>query len=233
MRIMQDKKNLISALVIIGIVIAGFAAVYFLGRNIPAGPGPESGATSTSAEPTPVGGSDSLGAAVSIGTDNPDVTIEPLPAANKLETDDFTLTLPAGWNRTSPVLGAVAMALKTDEHLGDAAEKIHFQSYIAVSYDTLDGKGLSEYVTTVKNALRQVSANITFGDEADTTVGGRPAHTMEASFNQAGVDFKVLMSMVTGEGEDVWTVSCNTTRDAWDGYKNLFSDTARTFVLNK
>jgi len=153
---------------------------------------------------------------------------------NKLVTDDFEVTLPAGWEKTAPAIGASAMAVNRNEKLDDpAAQKINFRSYLAVSYDTLQGKGMSEYLQTVKNGLSQVVSNVVFTNEQDIIINDRPAHALEAELTQQGVNFKILMVVITGQGEDVWVMSFNTIKSSWDGYQETLSDIVQSFNLKK
>ncbi|OGH76805.1 MAG: hypothetical protein A2469_03160 [Candidatus Magasanikbacteria bacterium RIFOXYC2_FULL_40_16] len=151
---------------------------------------------------------------------------------NKLVTDDFEISLPEGWQKTAPAIGASAMAIKADEQLTDpAAQKINFRSYFAVSYDTLQGKSLSEYLQSVKIQLQQTISGAVFAQEHDTTINGKPARAFEASFTQQGVNFKILMVVVKGVNDDVWVISFNTLQSTWAEYQKAFSDIANSFSL--
>lgn len=151
---------------------------------------------------------------------------------SKLVTDDFEISLPEGWRKTAPAMGASAMAVKADEQLTDpAAQKINFRSYFAVSYDTLQGKSLSEYLQSVKNQLQQTISGVVFAQEHDTTINDKPARAFEANFTQQGVNFKILMVAVKGAGDDVWVMSFNTLQSAWTEYQKTFSDVASSFRL--
>ncbi len=153
---------------------------------------------------------------------------------NKLVTDDFEINLPEGWIQITPTLGASAMAVNNNEQSSDpAVQKINFKSYLAVSYDTLQGRSLSEYMQAVKIGLQELVPGVSFAEEHDATINGRFARAIEADMTQQGVDFKVLMAAVKGEGDDVWTISFNTTKSNWDGYKEAFSNVANSFSLKK
>jgi len=153
---------------------------------------------------------------------------------NKLVTDDFEISLPEGWRKTAPAMGASAMAVKADEQLNDpAAQKINFRSYFAVSYDTLQGKSLSEYLQVVKSQLQQTISGAVFAQEHDTTINGKVARAFEASFTQQGANFKILMVAVKGVGDDVWVISFNTLQSTWAEYQKAFSDIAGSFSLKK
>lgn len=153
---------------------------------------------------------------------------------SKLVTDDFEIGLPAGWRQTAPAIGASAMAVNVDEDIDDpAAERINFKSYFAVSYDTLQGKDVSEYLQTVKNGLQQAISSVVFTKDQDMTINGRSAHAMEAELAQQGVDFKILMVVVKGQGNDFWVISFNTTKSSWGGYKETFYGVADSFSLKE
>jgi len=158
--------------------------------------------------------------------------ITPEPSQGKLVTDDFEISLPEGWRKTAPAVGASAMAVKADEQLTDpAAQKINFKSYFAVSYDTLQEKSLSEYLQSVKSQLQQTISDAVFAQEHDTTINGKAARAFEASFAQQGVNYKILMVAVQGAGDDVWVISFNTLQSTWTEYQKVFSDIANSFRL--
>ena len=151
---------------------------------------------------------------------------------NKLVTDDFEINLPAGWQKTTPPIGTSAMAVKANEQLNDpVAQKINFRSYFAVSYDTTQGKSLSEYMQTVKNQLQQTIPGVVFTQEHDTTINGKAARAFEADLNQQGVNFKILMVAIKGSGNDVWVISFNTLQSIWAEYQETFSNIANSFKL--
>jgi len=151
---------------------------------------------------------------------------------NKLITDDFEITLPAGWQKTEPPIGSSAMAIKMDENLNDtAAQKINFRTYFAVSYETTQGKSLNEYMQTLKNQLQQTVSGITFTQEHDVVINNRTAKAFEANFNQKEVDFKVLMVVIKGLNDDVWVISFNTLQSTWNEYQETFSNIVNSFKL--
>ena len=121
-----------------------------------------------------------------------------------------------------------------DEIVNDpAAKKINFRSYLAVSYDSISGKGLSEYLQTVKNNLSQAALNVNFTNENDITINNMPARAAEAELTQQGVDFKILMVAIKGQNDDVWIISFSTAKNDWAKYEKTFSDIANSFVLKK
>jgi hypothetical protein len=218
----MKNKIIIIALAVLGIALAILAGVYF-----------------TKQKSSPINSLESAG--------QPDTTTitegkasetqegtKTVQLPNKLVTDDFSLDIPAGWIKAEPPVGASAMAVNVKEDLNDpAAKKINFKSYFAVSYDVLQGKTMGEYVKTVKDGFVQVIPGAVFTKDRDISVGGSPAHAMEAELTQQGVNFKILMAVIAGEGEDVWIISFNTAKSSWDGYKETFYGIVNSFILKK
>jgi len=212
----MKNKSLILALIILGIVLVILVGVYFIQKNKALiNPSGQDGSTTTSQ--TVVENQEGVGG-----------------DANKIVTDDFSIDLPDGWKQTAASMGATAMAVNSNEHISDpAAQKINFQSYFAVSYETLQGKSMNDFLQIVKNGLSQTIPNVVFTKEQNMTIDGRIAHAIEAELTQQGVDFKVLVVLVAGQGEDVWVLSFNTTKSSWDGYKETFYSIANSFSVKK
>ncbi|MCL5010690.1 MAG: DUF1795 domain-containing protein [Patescibacteria group bacterium] len=207
---MKNKTITIIVLIILVVVLAVSISVYFIKRT----PAVNQKGTKSGAE---------AGNQANAGQPQ-----------NKLITDDFSVNLPAGWKQTAPAIGASAMAVYADENIADPqVQKINFKSYFAVSYDTLQGKSMNDYLQIVKNGLLQTIPNVIFTKEQDIMIGGRPARAMEAELTQQGVNFKILMVVIAGQGEDVWVLSFNTTKGSWDGYKEMFYNIAGSFSLKK
>jgi len=152
----------------------------------------------------------------------------------KMVTDDFQIDIPEGWkNVPEPSMGVSAMAVNSSEGTDDPAiELINFKSYVAVSYDTLNGRNLAGYMQDVKNGLTQlVPEKVFFGDENDTVINGMNARKLELEMIQQGADFKVLIVAVEGNNGDVWTISFNTAKSNWDSYKEEFLSVVDSFTL--
>lgn len=153
---------------------------------------------------------------------------------NKLVTDYFEINLPAGWQQATPPPGASAMAVDGNEEINDpAAQKINFKTYVAVSYDTLQEKSLSDYLQSLKDQLKQAVPDIVFVEEHDAVINSRTARAIEADLTQQGVNFKILIVAVKGEGDDVWIISFNTLQSSWTAYQETFSGIANSFKLKK
>lgn len=203
----MKNKTIVSVLIILGIALAVFIGIYFIKQNKP-----------------PIDSSQNIGQQI-----NTEQTQN-----KKIVTDDFEIDVPAGWEKTAPAMGASAMAVKIDENLNDpAAQKINFKSYFAVSYDTLQDKNMSEYLQIVKNGLQQTVPGVVFTKDQDMSINSKPAHIIEAELVQQGVNFKILLVVITGQGKDVWVMSFNTNKNSWDGYKETFYSIANSFSLKK
>lgn len=201
----MKNKNIVFILLGIAVILAVSAGVYFLIQS-----------------KSDVGPAE---------TNSPADTQQP---QNRITTNDFSINLPAGWQQTTPAMGTSAMAVNVNEQIDDpAAQKINFKSYFAVSYDTLQGGNLNDYIQIVKNQLLQTIPSTTFTREQDMTINGRSTHAIEAELTQQGVNFKILMVAVVGQGEDVWVISFNTTKSVWSEYERMFYGVADSFSLGK
>ena len=92
---------------------------------------------------------------------------------------------------------------------------------------------MSEYLQSVKNQLQQTISNAVFAQERDITINDKAARAVEINLTQQGVDYKILMIVVAGKGDDVWVMSFNTIKSSWDGYEETFSSIAKSFSLKK
>ena len=152
----------------------------------------------------------------------------------KIETDDFSIDLPQGWSKNQQALGASAMAVNVNEEIIDPAiKKINFKTYYAVSYDQKKGKNLVEYMQKVKDDLKQAAPDVVFANENEITINGNAGRALEAELNQQGVDFKVLIVIISGKGDDVWAISFSTAKSNWEKYQETFSNIANSFALKK
>jgi hypothetical protein len=210
-------KNILIVLIILGVISAALIGVYLFKQNKTA-ISPEG----TEPEETSEENQEGLEYESEEGSDQ------------VLATDDFLVDLPDGWRKTEATMGVSAMVINFEEEIEDpAAQKINFKSYFAVTYDTLGEKSLNDYLQTAKNELEKVASNVVFTEDQDITINGRSAHAIEVELTQQGVDFKVLLVLVKGEGDDVWVLSFNTTKSNWDEYKELFYSVADSFNLKK
>ncbi len=154
------------------------------------------------------------------------------PQGYTLEKEDFSINVPAGWKEVSPSSGVSAMVVNISEQpTEEAAKRINFKSYFAVSYDTLAGKTREKYLEDYKRKLKGVLPEIVFVNENPGSVGGKDAYFIEANLTQQGVDYKVFLVLVRGKGDDIWTISFNTLKSDWLKYKDLFYQTAESFKV--
>jgi hypothetical protein len=209
-------KNIFIVLIVLGVISAALIGIYLFKQNKT-----EISPESTESEETS-------------GESQEEPGYEVEEKNQVLATDDFSIDLPNGWRKTEATMGVSAMAINFEEEIKDpAAQKINFKSYFAVTYDTLGEKSLNDYLQTAKNELGKVASNVVFTEDQDITINGRPAHATEVELTQQGVDFKVLIVLVKGEGDDVWVLSLNTTKSSWDEYKEMFYSVADSFNLKK
>ena len=149
-----------------------------------------------------------------------------------LEKEDFSINVPAGWKEASPPSGVSAMVVNVKEQpTEEAAKRINFKSYFAISYDTLEGKTREKYLEDYKHKLKEILPGIVFVSENSGSIDEKDAYFIEADLTQQGVDFKVFLVLVRGKGDDIWTISFNTLKSDWPEYKDLFYQTAESFKV--
>lgn len=212
----MKNKSIVFVLIILGIVLAVLVGMYFIQKN--------KKSIDFSNEATSI----TKGL---IEEENQEVSEK---SQNKIITDDFSINLPDGWKQIDAATGTSAMAVNMNEHISDpAAQKINFSSYFAVIYETLGEKSIKEYVEIIKQALQQSIGPVVFNQEQDLTIHGNAAYQIEAEITQEGVDFKILLVFIKGQGDDVWTISFNTTKSNWEEYKEIFYNIADSFIVKK
>ena len=207
-------KNLVLILIVLILITVGAGVFYFYkqGKSSKFGLGGKQGQNNNSA------------------TNRKDGEI----LQNKIITDDFSIDLPQGWSKNQQALGASAMAVNVNEEIIDPAiKKINFKTYYAVSYDQKKGKNLVEYMQKVKDDLKQAALDVVFADEKEMTINGNAGRALEAELNKQGVDFKVLIVIISGKGDDVWAISFSTAKSNWEKYQETFSNIANSFALKK
>lgn len=153
-------------------------------------------------------------------------------AENVFATDDFSLTYPAGWQSVPAITGVSAMVVKEKENISDPeAKKMNFQSYLAVSYDSSEGKTKEEVVEYVKSEVAAVLPDVVFSNENFSTVNGREAYATEITFRKSGLDFHVLEVIIWGMENDLWALSFNTLEEMWQGYSSDFEKMTQSFIV--
>lgn len=153
-------------------------------------------------------------------------------AENVFATDDFSLTYPAGWQSAQAITGVSAMAVKEKENISDLeAKKMNFQSYLAVSYDSSEGKTKEEVVEYFKNELYAVIPEAVFSRENFLSVNGNEAYATEITFRKSGLDFHVLEVIIWGKENDLWALSFNTLEEMWQAYISDFEKMTQSFIV--
>lgn len=156
----------------------------------------------------------------------------PPSGENVFATDDFSLTYSEGWRSVPAMTGISAMIVKGNENITDPeAKKMNFQSYLAVSYDSAEGKNKDQVVEYLKNALRSAIPEAVFSRENSLTINQRDAYAMEVTFRQSGLDFHVLIVTVWGKENDLWVLSYNTLEELWQNYVGEFEEMTQAFVV--
>lgn len=146
--------------------------------------------------------------------------------------DDFSIKIPQGWRETAPQAGVSLMVVNVEEEITDSvAKKVNFKSYYSVGYDTKQGKTNEEYMAYTKQVLQQVAPGIVITSEDATIINANNAYIMEAEVVQQGANYKIMIALIQGENDDVWSVSFNTPKSMWNSYQGLFYNILNSFTL--
>lgn len=155
-------------------------------------------------------------------------------AAREDETLDkggFFVMVPKGWKEAAAPTGVSAMVVNTGEEITDPAlEKINFKSYYSVSYDTLGGRTREEYIAYIKDMVKRFAPAIIFSAEEDLKIKDSDVYKLEADLTQQGANFKVLILLIRGKGDDIWNMSFNSGADNWAENKETFERIAESFT---
>ena len=166
-----------------------------------------------------------------VGGNNLNQNLEP-NSGNVFANDNFSLTYPAGWRSVPAMTGVAAMIVRGNENITDPeAKKMNFQSYLAVSYDSAEGKTKDEVVEYLKTELRSAIPEAIFSRENFLTINGREAYATEVTFRKSGIDFHVLMIATWGKGNDLWILSYNTLDSSWQSYTSDFEKMTQSFIV--
>jgi hypothetical protein len=214
------KKNLVIVILILIILCVG-GIIFWYSKLLVSGPSPSSPAVSNvNSAPMPIP-----------ETSGQNQTNQPANE-NVFANDDFSLTYPAGWRSVPAMSGVSAMIVKGNENITNPeAKKMNFQSYLAVSYDSSEGKTKEQVIDYVKKEITSALPDVVFSNEKNLTVNSRDAYATEATFTKSGVNFHVLMVVVWGNGSDLWILSFNTLEELWQNYISDFEKITQSFVV--
>lgn len=145
--------------------------------------------------------------------------------------EDFTILQPAGWVQ-STIASTLASFVKQNETQtpGSAAEKIHFQSYMAVSFDATNGKTLDEIYQQSIDSISESVADFNVFAVDNETINGLSSRLAAMEFTSQEVDYTVLLVFYVS-GENYYSFSFNTTTESWPEYNTLAYEVARSFKL--
>ena len=162
--------------------------------------------------------------------------VEEVVKETLLAKDDFTITLPAGWQEITDSPEVLAMAIDAKEEIADEkAKNIDFRTNFSIKSDDL-GKysklsGAQDYIESIKTSLVQLIPSIEFTHEEQRTIDGNNAFFVECESTQEETDFKTLLVFVEGSNNIIWAISFNTFQNSWLTYRDLFYQIAESFRL--
>ena len=149
-----------------------------------------------------------------------------------LEKEGFSIVVPAGWKEIPAMQGVSATVANLSEEITDPTlQKINFRTNYSVTYDNLKNKSKKDYVAGIKVALKQLMPGILFLTEKDLVVNGNDGYVIEAELNQRGADISVLIVLLKGRNQDMWTIAFNTGKINWSKYKDGFYKIAQSFIV--
>lgn len=171
---------------------------------------------------------------VTIGPDNAQgqQQIKPEPKDITLEKDGFSVLVPAGWHEGPNFQGVSAVVINLTENITDQTlQKINFRTNYAVSYDTLSGRTEEEYVNYIRESITKLLPSAKLGTEKTDKINGNNAYIIEGDINNQGANLKVMVILIKGKNEDIWTLAFNTSAANYEVYKELFARIAKSFTL--
>ncbi len=163
----------------------------------------------------------------------PEISQVDIGASRVVDKGSFSIEAPGNWRESPALTPGVSLLMVNGAEKMERPEvqKINFRSYFSISYGTLDGKTLDEYVLTLKDKLVQMVPNMTFVDLEPILIDGREARVFSADLTQQGVEFKFLMYVAPGKDNDVWMISLNTLPEKLEEYRGLFNTIATSFMV--
>ena len=153
-----------------------------------------------------------------------------------LVKDDFTITLPVGWQEVTDFPEVLVMAIDAREEItNEKAKNIDFKTNFSIKSDDI-GKysklhGAQEYIESVKTSLVQLIPSIEFTHEEQGIIDGNNAFFIECESTQEGINFKTLLVFIEGSNNIIWVISFNTFQNSWLTYRDLFYQIAESFRL--
>lgn len=149
-----------------------------------------------------------------------------------VQKDGFSVLLPLGWRETATIPGMTMLAVNAGEEITDpAARKINFQTNFAVTFDQQNGLSETEYLKKIKKQIEEVLPGITFAAERMLTINTNPAWAFEAEAVTQGIEVKVLVVLIKGQGDDVWLVTFNGLKEQWETNAPIFEKIAKSFLI--
>ncbi len=146
----------------------------------------------------------------------------------------FSILIPAGWTKQEAPLGISLLVTDTvNQPQEERAQQINFVSYYAVTLDSLDDvEDLEEYEKVLKKTLLEYSPQAIFKNEKILDINANPARSFELEIKENKIEFKVLVVIIKGKGDDVWAISFNTVKADWEQNRTVFEKVAQSFLIN-
>jgi len=149
-----------------------------------------------------------------------------------VDKEGFAVLIPTGWREVVPIQGVSATVANVSEEVSDETlKKMNFKTNYSITYDNLQNKTKQDYISNLKNSLKQMMPGILFLTEKNMTINGNDGYAIEAQVAQRGADISVLIVLVKGKNQDMWTIAFNTGKSNWNTYKEGFYQIAQSFTV--
>ncbi len=144
----------------------------------------------------------------------------------------FSIKVPQGWAEQQNPMGVSLMAVDILSPVSnERARQINFHPYYTVTLDSLQGLEEKQYIEILKQAVAQATPGVIFQNENTLEINANKAYALEGELTQNEIDFKILIILIRGKGNDIWVVSFNTTKVDWDQSASKFTEIANSFLI--
>ncbi|MBU1130521.1 hypothetical protein KJ840_00085 [Patescibacteria group bacterium] len=228
---MQGKIQIVGGFIIVfllGLVLGGAAGFYFQDSSQKSAGNQKSEVIAESAAEN---SAQSVLPQEIIAKQQPAVTTA-TTTENILANDYFALQYPLEWEQSQAPEGISAIIVNNQEEITNPeAQKINFRTYFSVIYDSLQGRGLEDFVNNYKAEITRAFPDASFVSEVVNQVNNQPAYFLEVQLDDHDLSLKVFFALIQGQEDDMWILTFNTQESNWSLYQEIFSQIVNSFEL--
>jgi len=152
-------------------------------------------------------------------------TVEQSGKPTEIKTLDYSLILPLGW-QTAKEDDAQSIFTYASE-----ISETNFKTYFSVSKDQIQGNTPDDYINYLKNQIRESAPGIRFDNENNVKINGQDAFAMDGYVRQNNIDFRILIVVIEGNGDDLWVFNFNTIAGKWEDNAPVFVEILNSFNI--